>query len=219
MHSENASLGPVQEKSRHAVLLLTHDDSLWDRWRALDPQRWMPARGQSLAELNGWKNSGRCLALVDLSMPQNPGSTSNEWEKATADMTLLAASSHPTETEASQMLAMGFSGYLHAYSPLAVIDSALGTVQAGGVWLGRQLMTHLLREIDKRLPSRDLWAQSLTLREKEVAERAARGESNQHIADSLNISERTVRAHMSSVFEKLDVGDRLMLALKVHGIN
>lgn len=219
MHSENASLGPAQEKSRHAVLLLTHDDSLWNRWRTLDPQRWMPARGRSLAELNGWKSSGRRLALVDLSMPQTPRSTSDEWGKATTDMTLLAASSHPTETEASQMLALGFSGYLHAYSPLAVIDSALSTVQAGGVWLGRQLMTQLLREIDKRLPSKDLWAQSLTLREKEVAERAARGESNQYIADSLNISERTVRAHMSSVFEKLDVGDRLMLALKVHGIN
>jgi DNA-binding NarL/FixJ family response regulator len=52
-----------------------------------------------------------------------------------------------------------------------------------------------------------------------VARYVALGHSNQSIADSLGITERTVRAHISAIFEKLGVTDRLMLALRVHGID
>jgi DNA-binding NarL/FixJ family response regulator len=62
------------------------------------------------------------------------------------------------------------------------------------------------------------WAQALSSREAEVARLAAVGHSNADIAQKLLITERTVRAHLSAVFEKLHVGDRLQLALQVHGI-
>ena len=62
------------------------------------------------------------------------------------------------------------------------------------------------------------WRSALTPRESEVAEMAAKGASNQEIAASCGISERTVKAHLSAIFEKLGVVDRLQLALKVHGI-
>ncbi|MBN9401292.1 MAG: helix-turn-helix transcriptional regulator, partial [Burkholderiales bacterium] len=55
--------------------------------------------------------------------------------------------------------------------------------------------------------------------ERDVARYVALGHSNQSIADSLGITERTVRAHISAIFEKLGVTDRLMLALRVHGID
>ena len=62
-------------------------------------------------------------------------------------------------------------------------------------------------------------ARDLTVRERDVARYVALGHSNQSIADSLGITERTVRAHISAIFEKLGVTDRLMLALRVHGID
>ena len=90
--------------------------------------------------------------------------------------------------------------------------------------MGRSLVNRILQEIDRRIKpshgtSGPAWSDSLPLREKEVAQRAAVGRSNQEIADELGITERTVRAHMTAVFEKLGVNDRLTLALKVHGIN
>lgn len=56
---------------------------------------------------------------------------------------------------------------------------------------------------------------SLTVREKEVAQLVARGRSNKEIARQLNVAERTVKAHLSEVFRKLGVSDRLKLALLI----
>lgn len=218
MHSANANTPTAQNNSKQPVLLLTHDDSLWERWRTLDSLGWLPARAHTFNELDNWQSAGRSLAVLDLALPKLPKLEDEQWERTTRELSLIAASSHPTEIEASMMLARGFTGYLHAYSPVAVLSSALNTIALGGVWLGRQLMSRMLRELDTRLPAKGQWAQSLTSREQEVAEHAARGDSNQDIADALGITERTVRAHISSVFEKLGVNDRLKLALKVHGI-
>ncbi len=62
------------------------------------------------------------------------------------------------------------------------------------------------------------WRESLTQREVEVALLAANGASNSAIALQCNISERTVKAHLGAVFIKLNITDRLQLALRVHGI-
>jgi len=51
-----------------------------------------------------------------------------------------------------------------------------------------------------------------------VAERVAHGASNREIAEALEISERTVKAHLTTSFEKLEVRDRVQLALKMNNI-
>lgn len=60
---------------------------------------------------------------------------------------------------------------------------------------------------------------SLTPRELMVAERVAHGASNREIADALEITERTVKAHLSAIFEKLEVRDRVQLALAMNNIS
>jgi DNA-binding NarL/FixJ family response regulator len=59
---------------------------------------------------------------------------------------------------------------------------------------------------------------SLTSREVMVAEQVARGASNREIAEALEITERTVKAHLSAIFEKLEVRDRVQLALRMNNI-
>ena len=59
---------------------------------------------------------------------------------------------------------------------------------------------------------------SLSARELMVAERVARGASNREIADALGISERTVKAHLSVIFTKLNVRDRVQLALAMNNL-
>jgi len=203
-----------------AVLLLTHDDALWDHWRGLEAHQWMPARGRSLADLARWRDQGRSLVLLDADLPRLPGWNDPAWNEHCRDLKIIAATMRTSDTEGKQVLSAGASGYVHAYSPAQALDTVLQTVRAGSVWLGPTLLARLLRDIDKRMPRAQTdWADGLTAREKEVAERAAIGHSNQAIADALNITERTVRAHLSAVFEKLGVNERLMLALKVHGVH
>ncbi|HEY9281258.1 MAG TPA: response regulator transcription factor [Eoetvoesiella sp.] len=201
------------------VLLLTHDDALWQHWRQIDPTKWLPARGDTLQSLARWRSQGRSLVLIDTALPRLPVWKDPAWPAHFADLKILVADSKPDDDEAAVALAAGASAYLHAYSPAEAIDRILHSVAAGDIWVGRSLVTRMLREINRRLPEHGEWAQKLTVREKEVAQRAAMGLPNQDIADALGISERTVRAHLSAVFEKLNVSDRLLLALKVHGIS
>ncbi|MGP1613895.1 MAG: response regulator transcription factor [Pollutimonas bauzanensis] len=202
-----------------SVLLMTHDDSLWQHWRQLDQAAWLPARGQTLQDLSRWREQGRSLVVIDAGMPRLPAWNDASWSDYMRDLKVVVASMRTSDEEGKQALAAGASGYIHAYSPAQSLNTILQSVVAGNVWLGSTLLARLLREIDQRMPRQGNWDAGLTNREKEVAQRAAIGHSNQAIADSLNISERTVRAHLSAVFEKLGVNDRLLLALKVHGIN
>jgi two-component system nitrate/nitrite response regulator NarL len=55
--------------------------------------------------------------------------------------------------------------------------------------------------------------ETLTKREREIADLIAQGQSNLEIAANLDITERTVKAHLSSIYEKTKTGSRLNLAL------
>ena len=57
----------------------------------------------------------------------------------------------------------------------------------------------------------------LSPREREVARMVGKGASNRDIASAMNITDRTVKAHLSAIFAKLGVSDRLQLALRVRG--
>jgi DNA-binding NarL/FixJ family response regulator len=58
--------------------------------------------------------------------------------------------------------------------------------------------------------------ESLTKREREIADLVAQGQSNLEIAANLDIAERTVKAHLSSIYEKTKTGSRLNLALLIN---
>ncbi|NLC37048.1 MAG: response regulator transcription factor [Alcaligenaceae bacterium] len=202
-----------------SILLITHDDFLWQHWRELSSRNWLPARGHGLQDLARWRTQGRELVVLDAGLPQLPEWNDPAWAGHFQDLKAVVGAMRPSDEEGKRVLAAGAHGYVHAYSPVEALDTVLKTVQGGGVWMGPTLLARLLRQIDQNLPRPDNdWAQGLTLREREVAERAARGHSNQAIADALEITERTVRAHLSAVFQKLGVNDRLLLALKVHGV-
>ena len=59
------------------------------------------------------------------------------------------------------------------------------------------------------------WSDKLSDREKQVARLVASGSSNKEVAATLNIAERTVKAHMTAIFEKLELRDRLQLSLNL----
>lgn len=204
----------------HPLLLLTADDLLAQRWQSLSTAA---IRARGIDGLDSWHAAGHKLVIVNLNSTRGgtaPLWTRPAWQRNAAHLTLLATSSQPNDDEGLAVLNAGAAGYCHSHAPIEHLQQALDVIASGELWVGRALLSRLLRLVNTRLPTNGLadWAESLTEREREVAQHAAIGESNQVIADALGITERTVKAHLKAVFTKLDVADRLQLALRVHGV-
>ena len=201
------------------ILLLTHDDFLWKHWRTLDDQRWLLARGNNLTDLQRWQQQGRTLAVIDTGLPELPDWSSPLWQPLVRNMNIVIASVRPSDDEGAQAIAAGLHGYCHAYAPALTLTRILDSVSAGSVWMGASLVSRLLQQVHARTPSALSWRHTaLTEREHAIALLVAKGEPNLRIATAMGISERTVKAHLTSIFEKLNIDDRLQLALLVHGI-
>jgi DNA-binding NarL/FixJ family response regulator len=123
----------------------------------------------------------------------------------------------PEQSEAALAISEGAVGYCHAYSAAEVLSEVKAVVSHGGIWLGQDLLQYLIgtcRQLVKARPEEVSAALTLlTPREREVAQHVSAGFSNKEIARKLNITERTVKAHLSASFERLSVKDRLQLAL------
>lgn len=201
------------------VLLVTQDAALQKRWQEAKSDQWLVAMGSDLQDVQRWRVQGRQLVVLDAGVPKLPPFSDASWKQNLTGIKVLVLSHKPSDEVGRAVLSAGASGYAHASTPWSEIERILSTIADGNIWLGRSLLQRLLSDLDSRLPEAPkAWAIGLTVREKEVAVLASTGQSNQSIAQQLDITERTVRAHLSAVFEKLAVTDRLMLALKVHGI-
>ncbi|MGB0253911.1 MAG: LuxR C-terminal-related transcriptional regulator [Litorivicinaceae bacterium] len=109
----------------------------------------------------------------------------------------------------------------HGYSLYDAIDklqSIVSTLSSGSYWVPRSVMEKVVEEITV---DRDAIVGSLcgelSPREHEVARWIGRGLTNKRIAREMGVTERTVKAHLSNIFQKTPVNDRLELALLMKG--
>ncbi|MEY3747000.1 MAG: hypothetical protein RL194_459 [Pseudomonadota bacterium] len=133
---------------------------------------------------------------------------------------LVVLSNIPEQQQAMQVLNAGALGYCHAHSAAEALTEVRAVVIHGGLWLGRDLLQRLIRATVALAGNSSGQVESalskLTQRERDVALEAAKGHSNKEIARQLDITERTVKAHISACFERLGVKDRLQLALMLN---
>lgn len=126
----------------------------------------------------------------------------------------------PNHAECLHALSLGAVGYAHAYSDAAVLMEIKTVISHGGLWLGAELLQYLITTSARLTGNQpdyvDDLLQKLTKREREVAIEAAKGLSNKEIARILDITDRTVKAHLAAIFERLGVKDRLQLALMLN---
>ncbi len=129
---------------------------------------------------------------------------------------VIAMTAIENPQEARRALEAGASGYVHYLAIPQVLEQVAQVVSAGGMWLGADLMRQLVLATARILPAASTPSADLSLltsREKAVAELVAAGKSNKEVARDLDITERTVKAHLGAAFEKLQVRDRLQLVL------
>jgi len=126
----------------------------------------------------------------------------------------LVLSETPEFSDAMKALEHGARGYGNTYMSLVHLNQAIETIKNEAVWLYPKIMNKLISHGSKLSEKKEsTHLQYLSQREKDVALEIQEGKSNKEIAVSLEITERTVKAHLSHIFEKLDVHDRLALAM------
>lgn len=135
---------------------------------------------------------------------------------------LVILADEPSDDDALAALAAGAVGYCNGHAAPEVLQQVALAVRHGGVWVGQGLMQRLLGATARLMPKAeavaDDWRARLTAREQEAAVLLARGASNKEIARQLDITERTVKAHVSAMLEKLGARDRLQLSLIINGV-
>lgn len=139
--------------------------------------------------------------------------------------TRIIVLSHPLTDQAEwELFKAGVRGCCQRNIDPDQLKRVVTAVQQGELWMRRTVTCRLLDELgiialeksQIKQATRDLLA-NLTQRESEIATLVGIGESNKQIALHLAITERTVKAHLTEIFRKLDVADRLKLALLVTG--
>ncbi len=151
-----------------------------------------------------------------------------DWMNKVADLVTMQPECHvvvmslmPYDAEGLRAMNAGARGYCHQLCVPDMLREVGQVVEHGGFWLGPDLVQRLViatREMLTHNPGAftskaDLSA--LSARESQVARAVAAGKSNKEVADQLHVSERTIKAHLSAVFEKLGVRDRVQLVLLV----
>lgn len=116
------------------------------------------------------------------------------------------------------LLKQGARGYFNNHLPPEKLHLAIYSILHGEVWIERHVISSLIDELTHvAIPEITLEQQqslaSLSPKEIEVATLVSHGSTNKMIAHKMAITERTVKAHLTTIFQKLGIYDRLSLAI------
>jgi DNA-binding NarL/FixJ family response regulator len=164
------------------------------------------------------------VLVVDLALPRLGGlATVARLQRQSPATRMILVTPAPRDAEGVAALKAGARGYCHRDIDPALLDKAVEVVQKGEIWAGRALIARLLDDLAaiterrERGPAPPLEGlEQLTLREREIALLVAAGASNKEIAEQVGVKEKTVKAHLTAIFRKLDVPDRLRLAVRLN---
>lgn len=131
---------------------------------------------------------------------------------------IVVLSNLPGDDEGLAVLEAQAVGYTGSLAVPEVLRQIAAVVENGGLWVGPSLLQRLITGMATRSAQiNNNHLNKLSAREKEVALAVASGASNKEVARRLEISERTVKAHLTAAFERLGVRDRLQLSLLING--
>ncbi|REB08828.1 DNA-binding response regulator [Sporosarcina sp. BI001-red] len=159
------------------------------------------------------------VVLMDINMPRMNGIEATEQLMTKyPDAKVIVLSIHDDESYVSQALKTGALGYMLKEMDADAIVQAIKVVAAGGSYLHPKVTHNLVTEY-RRLSEREYKGSFhqheirrplhlLTKRECEVLQLLTDGQSNRAIGETLFISEKTVKNHVSSILQKMSVNDR-----------
>lgn len=132
---------------------------------------------------------------------------------------VMVLSMVPNFVEAQRFLALGAMGYGNAMMHESHLYSVYQALEEGQIWLHPDFITLMISQMHDRNNPKEKSLEildSLSKREREVALMLGDGATHQEISDALDITVRTVKAHATAIYQKLNVKDRLALSLLLH---
>jgi DNA-binding NarL/FixJ family response regulator len=149
------------------------------------------------------------VVLLDISMPGGNGvSVTRELRRGDRAVRILVLTSFSDPELVVDVVQAGADGYLLKENRAETILDGVRAVAAGGAPVDPSVAPYLFAEVRGRAPG-----DVLTDREREVLELVHEGHPNKSIARRLQISERTVKAHVTHIFQRIGVNDRTQAAL------
>lgn len=159
------------------------------------------------------KNVKPDILLLDINMPNMNGiDVLKELKEKNGPLKVLILTVHSEVEYLVKAVDIGANGYILKDSGSAELKQAINAV----IDEGSYIQPNLIPALNSRLINRDMDREklaSLTKREVEILTQVACGMFNKEIAVNLNISERTVKNHISNIFKKIDASDRTQAAV------
>jgi len=156
------------------------------------------ANGREAVDL--WLQHRPDITLLDLRMPELDGvGAIKEIHRQENSARVIVLTTFDTDTDIHTAITAGAKGYLLKDAPREELLACIRRVHSGEAVIPASLLTKLTTSLS---------SESLTARELGVLALLARGNSNKEIATTLSISETTVKAHLRSIFTKLNVVSR-----------
>lgn len=153
------------------------------------------------------------VLLLDINMPEMNGiEVLEKMKDANSKIKVLILTVHNEMDYLMKAVDIGVDGYILKDSESSELKKAISAVKDGENYIQPSLIPALNNQLVNRDTDKDKIS-SLTNRELEVLVQVANGMFNKEIAMNLNISERTVKNHISNIFKKIDVSDRTQAAV------
>jgi len=133
-------------------------------------------------------------------------------------LNVIAILDSPKLAHGAFLIKKGFKSYLGKKTSKIIVEQAIKTVIEGNIWLYPQLMNFIIKNIEVSNTEVDTTVNLdiLTQKEQDIANLVAQGYSNKEISQSLGIQLVTVKKHIGNIFSKLNVKDRVALAILIN---
>ncbi|MGB5960935.1 MAG: response regulator transcription factor [Coleofasciculaceae cyanobacterium] len=149
------------------------------------------------------------VVIMDIGLPRLNGLLATQQIKAVCpEIRIVVLTSHATEQETILALANGADAYCIKGAQVTQVVDAIASVQAGAIYLDQKV-----RQVVNHIKTPPLNTFNLTDREMEVLKLLIKGQSNGAIAETLFLSESTIKAHLRSIMTKFEVNDRVQVAV------
>ncbi|MDP3786059.1 MAG: response regulator transcription factor [Candidatus Omnitrophota bacterium] len=174
--------------------------------------------GNGREMLDMLKKTGPDIIMMDINMPEVDGiAATYKIKKILPRANVVILTVYEDEPHIFEAIKAGAMGYLLKDISIEEVIEAIRKVYKGEALLQPMIAAKVLKEfamLDKRkIKEGDRFYNDLTEREKEILRLIALGGSNKEIAQKLGISEKTVKNHISSIFQTLHVNNRTQAAL------
>jgi two-component system nitrate/nitrite response regulator NarL len=162
------------------------------------------------------KNLQPDVLLLDISMPRLTGiEVLRRLSKVSSPLRTILLTASIEKSEIVEALLLGAHGIVPKQSASRMLFKSIRTVMSGEFWISRDMVSDLVETL--RGPATSGVAASktmgLTRRELDVIAAVAEGQVNKDIARTFHISEYTVKHHLTRIFDKLGVSNRVELAM------